>query len=281
MQAPNKEKRELDDKLITACREGDMAKVLRLMEAGADVNAVGPLNRTPLMTAALFGHTEICLHLFDHGAKLDIQSSAGETALHLATLNGHFSVVEFLLLEKADPNLTNSSGKKPRDYARKKDMRDLYAKAERGELDLDKTTERTAAALVQRDNKGPGFNPSNKMLGDLVAAGFEQALVLQCMYRLFEKGSDYNSVGLVIAEIGEVKKEKAAAEAAAAGGAGEKMDEAEPEDEKACKICFVNPIDSVLLNCGHLCCCMECGGALDQCPICRSPIAKIVRTFLS
>jgi hypothetical protein len=118
-------------------------------------------------------------------------------------------------------------------------------------------------------------------------------------------------VGLVIAEIGEVKKEKAAAEAAAAGGAGEKMDEAEPEDEKACKICFVNPIDSVLLNCGtspvrvrvrrcvscmgakhlrhlhlafctgHLCCCMECGGALDQCPICRSPIAKIVRTFLS
>lgn len=94
-------------------------------------------------------------------------------------------------------------------------MRDLYAKAERGELDLDKTTERTAAALVQRypsppracacararavvrvrcsrpthrDNKGPGFNPSNKMLGDLVTAGFEQALVLQCMYRLFEKG---------------------------------------------------------------------------------------------
>jgi hypothetical protein len=169
-----------------------------------------------------------------------LQSSAGETALHLATLNGHFSVVEFLLLEKADPNLTNSSGtcqtslssltlllllghalaltdpsllrligKKPRDYARKKDMRDLYAKAERGELDLDKTTERTAAALVQRcpsppraravvrvrcsrpthrDNKGPGFNPSNKMLGDLVTAGFEQALVLQCMYRLFEKG---------------------------------------------------------------------------------------------
>lgn len=73
MQAPIKEKRELDDKLITACREGDMAKVLRLMEAGADVNAVGPLNRTPLMTAALFGHTEICLHLFDHGAKLDTQ----------------------------------------------------------------------------------------------------------------------------------------------------------------------------------------------------------------
>jgi ankyrin repeat protein len=39
-----------------------------------------------------------------------MQSSAGETALHLATLNGHFSVVEFLLLEKADLNLANSSG---------------------------------------------------------------------------------------------------------------------------------------------------------------------------
>jgi hypothetical protein len=63
--------------------------------------------------------------------------------------------------------------------------------------------------------------------------------------------SDYNSAGLVIAEIGEVKREKAAADAAAAaGGDGEKMSEAEPEDEKACKICFVNAIDSVLLNCG-------------------------------
>jgi hypothetical protein len=47
-------------------------------------------------------------------------------------------------------SLGRPTGKKPRDYARKKDMRELYAKAERGELDLDTTTERTAAALVQR-----------------------------------------------------------------------------------------------------------------------------------
>lgn len=44
----------------------------------------------------------------------------------------------------------DSSGKKPRDYARKKDMRELYQRAERGELDEEKTTERTAAALLQR-----------------------------------------------------------------------------------------------------------------------------------
>ncbi len=42
------------------------------------------------------------------------------------------------------------AGKKPRDQARKKDMRELYQKAERGELNDEKTTERTASALVQR-----------------------------------------------------------------------------------------------------------------------------------
>jgi hypothetical protein len=161
-------------------------------------------------------------------------------------------------------------------------MRELYEKAERGELDLDKTTERTAAALVQRDGAGgggPAFNPSKKMLGDLVAAGFDQGLVLECMYRLFEKGNgDYSSnVGLVIAEIGELKKERAAA----AGGEEKMAVVEETEDEKACKVCFDKAIDSVLLNCGHMCCCMGCGEALDVCPICRSPIVKLVRTFLS
>lgn len=65
--------RELGYKLVTACREGDLAKVVRLVEAGADVNVAGPMNRTTLMIAALFGHLEICLHLVDHNAHLDQQ----------------------------------------------------------------------------------------------------------------------------------------------------------------------------------------------------------------
>lgn len=62
--------------------------------------------------------------------------------------------VQFLFLFKDNEDGTEprcyGSGKKPRDYARKKDMRELYQRAERGELDADKTTERTAAALVTR-----------------------------------------------------------------------------------------------------------------------------------
>lgn len=68
-----------------------------------------------------------------------------------------------------------------RDYGRKKAMRQLYQRAERGELDAEKTTERTAAALLKRNETWPSFNPAKKILDDLIAAGFEQCLILECM----------------------------------------------------------------------------------------------------
>lgn len=50
-----------------------------------------------------------------------------------------------------------------------------------------------------------------------------------------------------------------------------------------CKICFDAPINTVLLPCGHLCVCLECSKRLTGhsrvCPICRTKIRKVVRTF--
>jgi len=50
-------------------------------------------------------------------------------------------------------------------------------------------------------------------------------------------------------------------------------------DENACKVCFENPIDCVLLKCGHMVVCIECGTNLKNCPICRQAISEIVKTF--
>jgi hypothetical protein len=44
-----------------------------------------------------------------------------------------------------------------------------------------------------------------------------------------------------------------------------------------CVICLEKRRDTVLVPCGHLASCLECCGALCQCPVCRSPIHSRVR----
>jgi len=51
-----------------------------------------------------------------------------------------------------------------------------------------------------------------------------------------------------------------------------------------CKICWDNPINCVLIECGHMATCTVCAKRLmasgsSQCPICREPISRIVHVF--
>ena len=48
-----------------------------------------------------------------------------------------------------------------------------------------------------------------------------------------------------------------------------------------CVVCMDRPRDVVILNCGHICACRQCGTMLTVCPICRGHVAKIVPTFVS
>ena len=48
-----------------------------------------------------------------------------------------------------------------------------------------------------------------------------------------------------------------------------------------CKVCMDNWVDCVLLECGHMMTCVECGKKLQECPMCRQNISRIVRVFKS
>ncbi|KAL5268334.1 hypothetical protein ACHWQZ_G002260 [Mnemiopsis leidyi] len=50
-------------------------------------------------------------------------------------------------------------------------------------------------------------------------------------------------------------------------------------DEECCKICWDATIDCVLLECGHLVCCLFCSKKFKECPICRQYITRVVHTF--
>lgn len=57
---------------------------------------------------------------------------------------------------------------------------------------------------------------------------------------------------------------------------------AEPaESDDECVVCLAAPRECVLIECGHACVCEQCSGALALCPICRAPIARVIRMYTS
>ena len=63
-------------------KAGDGAKVVRLLEAGANANAVTELSSggfTPLHAAALHGRSEMCTALVNAGADLELLTPKGST----------------------------------------------------------------------------------------------------------------------------------------------------------------------------------------------------------
>ncbi|XP_060079709.1 E3 ubiquitin-protein ligase RNF34-like [Ylistrum balloti] len=61
---------------------------------------------------------------------------------------------------------------------------------------------------------------------------------------------------------------------------GEPVTGEKPEDD-ICKICMDAAIDCVLLECGHMISCTQCGRRLNECPICRQYVVRVVHTFKS
>merc|ERR1711962_1630881 len=54
----------------------------------------------------------------------------------------------------------------------------------------------------------------------------------------------------------------------------------EDDDWSKCKVCMDADIDSVILGCGHLVSCNQCGKKLNECPICRQHVAEVLQVVL-
>lgn len=53
----------------------------------------------------------------------------------------------------------------------------------------------------------------------------------------------------------------------------------ERRDEDLCKICYDKDIDVVLYPCGHFVLCRWCAQKVSDCPVCRSVITDVIRTY--
>jgi len=91
--------------------DDDPAGVRLLLRRKADVNALAPLQRTALMTAALAGHAAIAEALLAAGADVDARDQNGTTALMEAARSGAAAVIHALAKRKPTPDCVDASGR--------------------------------------------------------------------------------------------------------------------------------------------------------------------------
>ncbi len=89
-----------------ACVNGNPKMILRLIQAGVDVNAPGVEGETPLMTVARGGNVEAAKVLLAHGANVNATEEwRGQTALIWAVAQAHPEMVKELIAHGALVNM--------------------------------------------------------------------------------------------------------------------------------------------------------------------------------
>lgn len=112
--------------IITACQEKKTATKVDIhtavitsnaealkqhITAGSDLNQKDPIGgSSPLISACLFGKTEMAKMLIDAGADLNFQNKDGSTALLTAAFFCHPEIVKMLLDKGADKTIKNMYG---------------------------------------------------------------------------------------------------------------------------------------------------------------------------
>jgi len=107
-------------------KHGGADNVEALVNAGADINVLGPGGFSPLMFAAQAGCDDAARMLLRHNANIWIASThGGKTALDLAVASGHIGIVVLLcfVTGTVDALKSNGGGKRALDAAEKRSFR--------------------------------------------------------------------------------------------------------------------------------------------------------------
>lgn len=95
----------------TATVLGDLDVIKQHIAAGTDLDMTEPtMGSSPLISAAVFGKTEIARALIEGGADVNLQNNEGSSALHSAAFLCRKEIVEMLLDNGADKSLLNIYG---------------------------------------------------------------------------------------------------------------------------------------------------------------------------
>jgi hypothetical protein len=95
----------MNEELLSAARQGDLAAVKTLLQKGADLEAKTPYGQTPLYLAAMNGHEEVVLALLDKGATTEVHDTFYKASmLDFVLERKHYGVAK-LLIAKGTGNI--------------------------------------------------------------------------------------------------------------------------------------------------------------------------------
>lgn len=100
-----------DVDIHTVVVNGNVGMLKQHLAAGTDINAKDPFGgSSPLITACLFGKTEMATILIDAGADLNFRNNDGSTPLHTAAFFCRPELVALLLKKGTDKTIKNKYG---------------------------------------------------------------------------------------------------------------------------------------------------------------------------
>ena len=102
-----------NQKLLEAAAQGNSQASIALLKAGADPNARGLQQRTPLHLATKGGHPSIVAELLDRGADPNVRDLGHATPLQVAAESGDLRIVAALLDAGADANARDPQQRTP------------------------------------------------------------------------------------------------------------------------------------------------------------------------
>lgn len=95
----------------TAIITDNMEALKKHLKSGKSINEKEPMNAsTPLITATVFGKTEMARMLIDAKANINAQNNDGSTALHTAAFFCRPDIVKLLLEKGANKSIKNKYG---------------------------------------------------------------------------------------------------------------------------------------------------------------------------
>ncbi|GEC80032.1 ankyrin repeat domain-containing protein [Flavobacterium aquatile] len=101
----------LEEDIHNAIVKNNIAFVKKYISSKKDLNLKDPFGgSSPLITATLFGRTEIAKLLINAGAKINVQNNEGSTALITAAFFCRTEIVKILLKKGADKTIKNLYG---------------------------------------------------------------------------------------------------------------------------------------------------------------------------
>lgn len=111
-----------DTPILLAASQGHKEMLVRLIDAGAAINAKG---WAPLHYAIFSGHLEIAQVLLTRGADSELRAPNGRTALMLGAQTGNAAAVKLLLQTGASPEAKDYDGLTAEAIARQKQFNDV------------------------------------------------------------------------------------------------------------------------------------------------------------